>query len=211
MPEAAKHKGGAGKCASCQHPEVDILNEQLITGVPLAQIAKRFGMAVSSLKAHKKNHLNPAYKAIQAAKKSQQEAGDGRTMQEQLRDLLPILRNALHWAQGAQDKEGNFTVLPNLSQMVAVVRELRATLELLAKITGEYDDRPTTTINVLTTEAWLQTRSAINQALATYPEARLAVARNLMLLEGKVEADTTSTVQEVAAGASDGSLGAAAD
>ena len=211
MPEVAKHKGGAGKCASCQHPEVDTLNEQLITGVPLAQIAKRFGMAVSSLKAHKKNHLNPAYKAIQAAKKSQG-VPDGRTMQEQLRDLLPILRNALHWAQGAQDKEGNFTVLPNLSQMVAVVRELRATLELLAKITGEYDDRPTTTINVLTTEAWLQTRSAINQALATYPEARLAVARNLMLLEGKVEAaDPTSAVQEVAAGASDGSTGAATD
>lgn len=209
MPETAKHKGGAGKCASCQHPEVDTLNEQLITGVPLAQIAKRFGMAVSSLKAHKKNHLNPAYKAIKAAK--EQRATDGRTMQEQLRDLLPILRNALHWAQGAQDKEGNFTVLPNLSQMVAVVRELRATLELLAKITGEYDDRPTTTINVLTTEAWLQTRSAINQALATYPEARLAVARNLMLLEGKVEADTTSAVQEVATGASDGGPGAATE
>ena len=201
MPEKAQNKGGRGKCATCSHPDVQAINEAIVAGIPMYKIARQYGMAESSLKAHKKNHLNPAYKAIQDAKATRTTSGDAPAL-EQLKALLPTLQNALHWAQGAQDANGNFKVLPNVSQTLAAVRELRATIELLAKITGELDDRPTTVINILTTEAWLQARRAIAEALVPYPDARLAVANRLMLLEGKTldGAVTEVDVQEAAAG-----------
>lgn len=201
VPEQARHKGGAGKCATCFHPEVEAINQAIVSGIPMAKIAKQYGMAKSSLQAHKKNHLSPAYKAIQEGKAGRVASGDAPAL-DQLKALLPTLKNALHWAQGAQDANGNFTVLPNVSQVLAAVRELRATIELLAKITGELDDRPTTVINILTTEAWLQTRRNIIEALQPFPEARLAVANRLMLQEGNVIEGTvtSSDVPQAAAG-----------
>lgn len=184
MPENAIHKGGRGKCATCSHPAQEEINAHLITGDwPVTKIAKHYGINESSLRAHKKNHISPAYKAVQEAKAK----ADGRAAIDQVKELIPILKNLLEQAQGRQDANGNFLTLPNVGQALSAVRELRATIELLARITGELDERPTTVINILTTEAWLQTRRAIMEALQPYPDARLAVASRLMLQEGKVE------------------------
>jgi len=67
---------------------------------------------------------------------------------------------------------------------LAAIRELRGLVELLAKITGELDDRPQVQIvNVTTSPEWLQVRGALMGALRPYPDAARAVAGSLAQLE----------------------------
>jgi len=67
------------------------------------------------------------------------------------------------------------------SQALAVLKELRSLLELLGKASGELNERPQVTINLQTSEEWLQMRSALLDALLPFPEARVAVADVLEL------------------------------
>ena len=55
--------------------------------------------------------------------------------------------------------------------------QLRASLELGAKLLGELDERPV--VNLLVTPEWLALRARIVAALAAYPEARAALAEVL--------------------------------
>lgn len=59
--------------------------------------------------------------------------------------------------------------------------QLQGHLELLAKLRGELDERPQ--INVLLAPEWLTVRTALLEALWSYPEARTAVAARLQKLE----------------------------
>jgi hypothetical protein len=58
---------------------------------------------------------------------------------------------------------------------------LQATLELLAKLVGDLDERPQ--INVLLAPEWLQVRSELLTALWPFPEARAAVAARLQAMK----------------------------
>jgi hypothetical protein len=161
-------KGGRGKCAACEHEKQDDLNADLISKISLSKLSEKYGISRASLKAHKDNHLTPALAAVQAEK-----FGVGTKATARLEAMLQTVESLLTKAR----------TTGNVGQALTAVRELRATIELLAKITGELDERPTTVINLLTTEAWIQARQAIVEALAPYPEARLAVANRLQLIE----------------------------
>ena len=58
--------------------------------------------------------------------------------------------------------------------MLKAVDRVHRQVELQAKLLGDLDDRPQ--INVLVSPEWVALRGQIVQALAPYPEARLAVA-----------------------------------
>ena len=60
---------------------------------------------------------------------------------------------------------------------LAGIREARGCLELLAKLLGELRDGAA--VNVAVSPGWVAVRSAILDALAPYPDARLAVAVRL--------------------------------
>jgi hypothetical protein len=64
-----------------------------------------------------------------------------------------------------------------LRTSVAAVREVIRIVELLAKLSGELKEQAT--VNVLVLPEWHEIRTRILDALAPYPEARLAVARAL--------------------------------
>jgi hypothetical protein len=70
-----------------------------------------------------------------------------------------------------------------VSAALAAVRELRGLLELYGKASGELSTVPTVTINLMASEEYIAVRSAIFAALMQYPDARLAVASNLLQLE----------------------------
>jgi hypothetical protein len=61
---------------------------------------------------------------------------------------------------------------------------MRQALETIARITGEIDERPTTVINLATSEEWIEVQTDILTALAPYPDARRAVAAALAPLAG---------------------------
>jgi hypothetical protein len=84
---------------------------------------------------------------------------------EQVRDLQVRTFAIL---EAAEASEQHRTAL-------SAIREARGNLELLAKLLGELDDRPT--VNVLISPEWLELRTVIVGALEPYSEARGAVLR----------------------------------
>jgi hypothetical protein len=57
-------------------------------------------------------------------------------------------------------------------------------LRLLGNASGELDERPAVTVNLLTSAEWLTIRARIVAALADHPAARAAVAAALAGLDG---------------------------
>jgi hypothetical protein len=73
-------------------------------------------------------------------------------------------------------------------QMQGWVREFRACVELMAKLTGQLaPDRPTTVVNVLASPEIQQLTVVLLKALAPFPDARIAAADALMAMDVEVE------------------------
>jgi hypothetical protein len=68
--------------------------------------------------------------------------------------------------------------------LLQAAREIRQALETIARITGEIEQRPTTVLNIATSDEWIELQAAILRALAPYPDARMAVAAALAPLRG---------------------------
>jgi hypothetical protein len=88
--------------------------------------------------------------------------------------LLEQVRGLQSRAYGILDKaEGT----GELRTALGAIREARGNLELLAKLLGELDERPT--VNITVSPEWLELRTVIVGALEPYSDARGAVLRAL--------------------------------
>jgi hypothetical protein len=68
---------------------------------------------------------------------------------------------------------------------LSAIDRLNKTLEMIGRLTGEYDDRPTQTVNVLVAPDWLMVREAMFEVLARHPVAQAEVAARLLELEAR--------------------------
>jgi hypothetical protein len=91
---------------------------------------------------------------------------------KQLKAINAASVSILHEARLAGNQE---------TALKAVDRVLRQ-IEFQAKLLGELDDRPQ--VNVLLAPEWVSIRSTVVSALGPFPEARAAVAQQLLTLEG---------------------------
>ncbi len=161
----------AGTCTVCAHPERKAIDEALITGMPLREIARRWAVSKDAASRHRK-HVSPALARVVSRRRA--DAGPRSAL-----DRLEELYGRASVVLAAAEREGQ------ASLSLAAIRELRGLVEMLAKITGELDDRPQVNVlNVCTNPEWLATRDAMLGALAPYPEAALAVAARLQGIEG---------------------------
>jgi len=62
-------------------------------------------------------------------------------------------------------------------EWAAGLRELRKSIELLARVSGELDDRPV--VNIVSLPQWVELRTLILTAIEPYPLAREAVVEVL--------------------------------
>jgi lysine/ornithine N-monooxygenase len=133
----------------------------------LRNIAKRFGTSATALHRHKAGHL-PAKlaKAKEAA-----EVAHADDLLVHVREMQSRTLAILGSAESAGE----------LRTALAAIREARGNLELLAKLLGELDESPT--VNVTVSTEWVTIRTAVMKALGPYPEARTAVAGELLELE----------------------------
>ncbi len=72
----------------------------------------------------------------------------------------------------------------NLTASTNALREIRQTIELIARLVGELKDGPS--VNVLLAPEWHGLRTAILEALVPFPEARAAVSAALLERESAV-------------------------
>lgn len=162
------------KCSACRHPDRETLDRELAGGLTLRAAGEKYGLGKDAVGRHKRNHLSRALKAVQ----QRRELGGAVKAVDRAEELYGKARAILDRAEA----EGQGTLA------LSAIKELRATVELLAKLSGELDERPQVNVlNVSASPEWLSIQTAMLGALAPFPEARTAVAGVLVDM-GEVEA-----------------------
>ncbi len=160
------------RCTICDHPQRPEIDEALVRGVTLWEIAGNYGISKSAVHRHAEAHIPEALRhALRAS-----EVAHGDALLGQVLELRDRALGVLTKAEGAEDHR----------TALAAIREARATVELLAKLVGELDERPV--INVATFYAspeWGQIQALVMAIMEPYPEARLELAQGLTLIEAE--------------------------
>ena len=157
------------QCTICSHPEHESIDNDLIAGVSQQEIARRYGVGYQSVNRHKQGHLSPALRAMAAAREAEAAA----SLVEQAR-LLVRRADELYEAAVLDGKA---------STALSALREMRGGLEFLGKATGELDDRPQVTVNLLSSPEILAVINVVYQELADDPERRQRLAGRLQQLQ----------------------------
>ncbi len=154
-------------CTVCSHPELVTIDRRLVEGTANRRVASHHGLTERAVRNHKANHLSAALTRAKAA----QEVARADDLLSEVRGLQA---RTLAILEAAEDAGEYRTAL-------AAIAEARRNLELLGKLAGELDDRPT--VNILVSAEWVEIRTVLLEALSPYPHARAAVAKGLMELE----------------------------
>ncbi len=154
-------------CTICVHKERGAIDDALISGDSLRNIAKQFRLTAAAVNRHKSEHLpETLVKANEASEVAR--ADDLLTRLEKLTTEARTIKNKA-------EKTGDYrTALSGIRELVRIV-------ELLAKLRGELNEAPQ--VNVLLAPQWLEVRAVLISALAPYPEAKAAVASALLAVE----------------------------
>lgn len=133
----------------------------------MTTVAERFGLSKDAVRRHNAAHVSPALARV-AAKHA--EAGPWSAL-ERCEELYRRAARVLD----AAEAEGRSALT------LSAVRELRSCTELLARLTGELDERAqVAVVNLAESPDWLALRGAIVGALRPHPEALRDVERALL-------------------------------
>lgn len=154
-------------CTICAHPEKAAIDRAIVGGASNRSAASLYDVSEAAVRRHGANHL-PA-KLVKA-----QEVEDVVEADDLLAEVRGLQARALSILSKAE-KAGE------LRTALGAIREARGNLELLAKLLGELNDSPT--VNITISAEWIQVRTVLLAALAPYPDARSAVAGELLKLE----------------------------
>jgi hypothetical protein len=144
-------------CTVCSHEDRAGIDSALLAGDTLRNIAKRTGTSPTTLHRHKEEHISTLLLKAQEV----EEMARADNLLDQVKAVQARTLSILDRADNAGD----------LKTALAAIRETRGNLELLAKLTGDLDER--TQINFNT--QFVQLQEVIVEALAPYPEAEEAV------------------------------------
>jgi hypothetical protein len=156
-------------CTVCSHEARAEIDRALVAGQSSYVLADRYSsLSRPAIERHKANHLPAKLVMAQAAG----EVAQADSLLDQVRGLQSRAYGILDKAEAADD----------LRTALGAIREARGNLELLAKLLGELDERPT--LNVTVSPEWLELRTVIVGALEPHPQARESVVR---AIEGGVD------------------------
>lgn len=147
-------------CSVCQNPQRDSIDRMLVEGTSNRVIARQYGLHHDAVRRHREGHLPAKLVRSQEVR----ELAEADSLMRRMLQLEQRARTILDEAHASGD----------LRTALSGIREARNTLELLAKIAGELDERPV--VNVLIAPT---VQAVILQALAPYPDAKLAVSSAL--------------------------------
>jgi hypothetical protein len=170
----------SGVCATCSHAARSAIEAEIAAGVKLSPLERKYHVTRDALRRHRDRHMSGAIVALRAVQQEQAEkqaaaVSVALTAKERVENLVAKLE-ALVERTDSERRE---------SMLLGASRELRASIELLARLSGELRPENQTTVQVLnlsTSDEWVRTRMAILAALQRHPEALADVANALRLL-----------------------------
>ncbi len=154
----------ARACSICSRVDRDVIDELLIEGLPMRRIAAQYKLAESSVRRHRAHHLSTL--AVEA-----REGARADNLLARANHLTGHAHRIRLMAEGSGD----------LRTALASIRELTRLIELTARLAGELSEQPT--VNIIVSQQWVEVRALVVDALAPFPQARLAVAEKLAALE----------------------------
>ncbi len=137
----------------------------------MREVGNRFGIQHTAVFRHKRDHTPHEIATLGGAHKVQDRGTALARLESLYTTAEKLLKKALK----------NDT---SVNGQVQVVKEVRSCLELIAKMTGELNERPQT-VNLMLAPEWLSVRAALFEALIPYPNALEAVAGRLGALKDK--------------------------
>lgn len=152
------------RCGACLHRQSGAIDAAIRAGEPATRIARAYGLSRYVVGRHRDAHLG-------ATPTASTTFVDPDTSVEALDRRLVALQAILTDAVDQAVRTGKTSALLGAS------RELRATIESVARLRGQLNERPT--VNLLALPAWQHVSSRLLAALADFPEARTAAARAL--------------------------------
>ncbi len=155
-------------CTICSSSRRDRVDSELAGGESPAVVGRRYRLSPDALRRHKTNHLSPALVKVAVERYGAETARNAfDSVVDRVESLVVRLEGLLSLAEEKKALTGGSNV----------AREIRQSLELIARLRGELDDRPSvTTVNVLATAEFAAAVTAILSATERYPEARIAIA-----------------------------------
>ena len=174
------------RCSVCSHRELAQIDTALARGVAAPAIARKFKLGADSVYRHSRNHLPPQLRASLLAGPDLEGIDLDNLKETESQSLLGHLLALRHRLFNALDTAEEFQ---DGGMLTRVSSQLHANLELTGKLLGDLGVGGATNINVLIQPQYIELRVALVQALASFPEARQAVAGVLHQLESKAAAD----------------------
>jgi hypothetical protein len=158
-------------CTVCTSPARSRVDAELAGGPSLAATGRRFKLSPDALLLHRRDHLSPALAKVAIERYTADSAGRAF---DSVVDRVESLVTRLEALLSLGEQKGALTGASN------VAREVRQSLELIARLRGELDTRPTvTTVNLFSTPEFANLVSAVLEATQAFPEARLVIADRL--------------------------------
>ncbi len=156
-------------CSICIHPKRRYIERAIARGGQQGSyraVAERFGVSVKALHRHLANHTPGA---LQAAREAEEAASveAGLDIRAEIRGLVTRARAVLEGEESQND--GRLSLL--------AIREIRSTLELLARLEGQLDTRAQ--VNILLHPDFVKVRLLLVESVGGCAECRARVAARL--------------------------------
>lgn len=153
-------------CTICAHPDVQKINEGLLSGASYRSIAEQFGVSASAVFRHKESHIPEVL--LRAG--DIQEVVDANNSVATLERVQTKAFELLDMAIDAGDTK-TYGAPSNY------LREIREQIKLWAELEGRLATQPM--VNILVAPEWIELKNQIVTALKPYPIALEAVRNAL--------------------------------
>jgi len=156
----------ARPCSICTHAQREEIDRALAAGrTANTVLSSQFAVTEQALRRHKEKHLPAQLVKAQEAR----EVAQADDLLAQVKRLQIVTMNILRIAYDAQD----------LRTALQAVGQARQNLELVGRIVGELEAERVQVAVLVQSPDWQRVRGVILDALAPYPDARLAVVEAL--------------------------------
>ncbi len=113
-------------CRVCAHPKTKDIEDDIVNGMAIAAVARRYNLGQDSVRYHADNHLS--YKLVQAVQRENSNHADG--ILTGIKDLLDRTKDIIDSAERKNQKR----------LALDAIKEARSTYELLSKIAVKLEE-----------------------------------------------------------------------